>query len=95
MALFGIFGKEKKESLDNGLQKTRESVFSRLSRAIIGKSKVDDDVLDKLEEALILSDVGVETTLKIIERIEKRVQRDKYVGVDELNSILRDEMCKC
>lgn len=92
MALFGIFGKEKKESLDNGLQKTRESVFSRLSRAIIGKSKVDDDVLDKLEEALILSDVGVETTLKIIERIEKRVQRDKYVGVDELNSILRDEI---
>lgn len=92
MALFGIFGKEKKESLDNGLQKTRESVFSRLSRAIIGKSKVDHDVLDKLEEALILSDVGVETTLKIIERIEKRVQRDKYVGVDELNSILRDEI---
>jgi len=92
MALFGIFGKEKKESLDDGLKKTRENVFSRISRAIAGKSKVDDDVLDSLEEALISSDVGVETTLKIIERIQKRASHDKYVGTNELNHILRDEI---
>ncbi|MFB6317601.1 signal recognition particle-docking protein FtsY [Saccharicrinis sp. FJH54] len=92
MALFGLFSKEKKETLDKGLEKTKESVFKKLSRAVAGKSKVDDEVLDNLEEVLITSDVGVETTLKIIERIEARVQKDKYLGVDELNQILRDEI---
>lgn len=92
MALFGIFGKEKKESLDDGLKKTRESVFARITRAVAGKSKVDDEVLDNLEEALISSDVGVETTLKIIERIQERVSRDKFMSTDELNHILRDEI---
>ena len=92
MGIFGIFTKDKKENLDKGLAKTRESVFSKLSRAIAGKSKVDDAVLDNLEEVLISSDVGVETTLRIIERIEKRVSRDKYVGADELNRILREEI---
>jgi fused signal recognition particle receptor len=92
MGIFGIFSKEKKESLDQGLAKTRESVFSKISRAIAGKSKVDESVLDDLEEILISSDVGVETTIKIIERIEKRVARDKYVGSEELNRILRDEI---
>ena len=82
MALFGLFNKKKKESLDKGLEKTKESVFKKLSRAIVGKSKVDDEVLDNLEEVLISSDVGVDTTLRIIERIEERVQRDKYVGTD-------------
>jgi fused signal recognition particle receptor len=92
MGIFGIFSKEKKESLDQGLAKTRESVFSKISRAIAGKSKVDESVLDDLEEILISSDVGVETTLKIIDRIEKRVSRDKYVGSEELNRILREEI---
>jgi fused signal recognition particle receptor len=92
MALFGIFGKEKKESLDDGLKKTRESVFARIARAVAGKSKVDDEVLDNLEEALISSDVGVETTLKIIERIQKRVSQDKIMNTAELNHILRDEI---
>ena len=92
MGIFGIFSKEKKESLDQGLAKTRESVFSKISRAIAGKSKVDESVLDDLEEILISSDVGVETTIKIIERIEKRVARDKYVGSEELNRILREEI---
>lgn len=92
MGIFGIFTKDKKENLDKGLAKTRESVFSKLSRAIAGKSKVDDAVLDNLEEVLISSDVGVETTLRIIERIEKRVSRDKYVGAEELNRILREEI---
>jgi fused signal recognition particle receptor len=92
MGIFGIFNKEKKESLDKGLEKTRENIFSKITRAIAGKSKVDDTVLDNLEEVLISSDVGVETTIKIIERIEKRVSRDKYVGSDELNSILREEI---
>ncbi len=91
MGIFGIFNREKKESLDKGLEKTRENVFTRISRAIAGKSKVDDEVLDNLEEVLISSDVGVETTLNIIDRIEKRVQRDKYVGSEELNRILREE----
>ena len=91
MGIFS-FTKSKKESLDKGLVKTKESVFSKLSRAVIGKTKVDDDVLDSLEEILISSDVGVNTTLKIIERIEKRVQRDKYVGTSELNGILRSEI---
>lgn len=92
MGIFGIFNKSKKESLDQGLAKTRESVFQKLSRAVVGKSKVDDEVLDNLEEVLITSDVGVETTLKIIERIESRVSRDKYLGTNELNSILKEEI---
>ena len=77
MGIFGLFNKKKKETLDQGLEKTKQSVFSKLTRAIAGKSKVDDDVLDNLEEVLITSDVGVDTTLKIIERIEERVARDK------------------
>ncbi len=92
MGLFGIFNKRKKETLDKGLEKTKQSVFEKLTRAVAGKSKVDDDVLDNLEEVLITSDVGVETTLKIIHRIEDRVARDKYVSVSELNEILRDEI---
>ena len=92
MGLFGIFNKEKKESLNEGLSKTKESVFKKLSRAVVGKSKVDDEVLDNLEEVLITSDVGVETTLKIIERIEGRVARDKYMGIEELNTILKEEI---
>ncbi|MBQ8100624.1 MAG: signal recognition particle-docking protein FtsY [Paludibacteraceae bacterium] len=93
MAFFGLFGKEKekKETLDKGLEKTKESVLGKISRAIIGKSTVDDDVLDNLEEALVTSDVGVDTTLAIIERIRQRVARDKYVGTAELNRILREE----
>ena len=92
MGLFSFFTKEKKETLDKGLSKTKESVFSKIARAVAGKSKVDDDVLDNLEEILITSDVGVETTLRIIERIEKRVAKDKYVGTDELQNILREEI---
>lgn len=92
MGLFGIFNKNKKETLDKGLEKTKQSVFSKIARAVAGKSKVDDDVLDNLEEVLITSDVGVDTTLKIIHRIEERVARDKYVSVSELNGILRDEI---
>ena len=92
MALFGLFNKNKKESLDKGLEKTKESVFKKLSRVIVGKSKVDDEVLDNLEEVLISSDVGVDTTLRVIERIEKRVQRDKYIGTDELNRVLKEEI---
>lgn len=92
MGFFGIFGKKNKETLDKGLEKTKTSVFDKLARAVAGKSKVDDDVLDNLEEVLITSDVGVDTTLKIIERIEKRVARDKYVSTSELNGILRDEI---
>jgi fused signal recognition particle receptor len=92
MALFGLFSKEKKETLDKGLEKTKESFFSKLTRTVVGKSKVDDDVLDELEEVLITSDVGVQTTLKIIERIQERIARDKYVGTDELNNVLREEI---
>ncbi len=92
MAKFGLFTKDKKENLDKGLEKTKESVFKKLSRAVVGKSKVDDDVLDNLEEVLVTSDVGVETTLRIIERIERRVSHDKYIGTDELNSILKEEI---
>ncbi|WP_272148554.1 signal recognition particle-docking protein FtsY [Tenacibaculum aiptasiae] len=87
-----IFSKEKKETLDKGLEKTKTSFFSKLSKAVAGKAKVDDDVLDDLEEVLVSSDVGVETTLKIIDRIEARVSRDKYLGTDELNQILREEI---
>jgi len=92
MAFFGLIKKEEKEILDRGLVKTRENVFTRLTRAVAGKSKIDDDVLDNLEEVLISSDVGVETTLRIIDRVSKRVARDKYVGTAELNTILRDEI---
>ena len=92
MGIFGLFNKSKKETLDRGLEKTKQSVFNKLSRAIVGKSKVDDSVLDDLEEVLITSDVGVETTLKVIERIETRVARDKYISTSELNGILRDEI---
>ena len=92
MGIFGFFNKDKKDTLDKGLEKTKTSVFDKLTRAIAGKSKVDDDVLDNLEEVLITSDVGVDTTLKIIERIEERVARDKYVNTSELNAILRDEI---
>ena len=92
MALFGSFSKKKKENLEQGLSKTKESVFKKLGRAVAGKSKVDDEVLDNLEEVFITSDVGVDTTLKIIERIEERVSNDKYLGVSELNRILKEEI---
>lgn len=92
MALFGLFSKEKKESLDKGLEKTKDSFFSKLGRAVVGKSTVDEEVLDELENVLISSDVGVETTVKIIRQIEARVARDKYMGTDELDRILREEI---
>ena len=95
MAFFGLFGKkskEEKESLDQGLQKTKTGIFEKISRAIVGKSKVDDDVLDGIEEALIASDIGVDTTLKIIESLQERVARDKFMNTDELHSILREEI---
>lgn len=92
MAFFGLFGKDKKETLNKGLEKSKESVLSKISHAIAGKSTIDDDVLDNLEEALITSDVGVETTLRIIERIQERVKRDKYIGTDEFNALLVDEV---
>lgn len=92
MGLFSFFTKDKKEVLDKGLEKTKSSVFSKIARAVAGKSTVDDEVLDNLEEVLITSDVGVETTLKIVKRIQERVARDKYMGTSELNDILRDEI---
>ena len=92
MGLFGFFSKEKKETLDKGLSKTKEGVFSKLARVVAGKSKVDDDILDDLEEVLITSDVGVETTLRIIEQIEKRVERDKYISTGALKGMLREEI---
>ena len=95
MGIFNIFSKkQQKEDLEKGLEKTRQNVFNKISKAVVGKSKVDDEVLDNLEEALVMSDVGVHTTLKIIERIEERVSRDKYLGTDELNHILRNEIEK-
>lgn len=97
MAFFGLFGKkskEEKESLDQGLQKTKTGIFEKISRAIVGKSTVDDDVLDGIEEALIASDIGVDTTLKIIESLQERVARDKFMNTEELNSILRNEIEK-
>ena len=90
--MFGLFSKDKKESLDKGLEKTKESFFGKLSKALVGKSTVDDEVLDQLEEILVSSDVGIETTLKIIERIQARVARDKYMGTSELDRLLREEI---
>lgn len=93
MGIFSVFsGKEKKEKLDKGLEKTKENVFKKMSRAVVGKSKVDEEVLDELEEVLVTSDVGVDTTLEIIERIENRVAKDKYLSTDELNEVLREEI---
>ena len=92
MGLFDFFSKEKKETLEKGLSKTKEGEFSKLARIVAGKSQVDENILDELEEVLITSDVGVETTLRIIDRIEKRVARDKYINTNELNSILREEI---
>jgi len=92
MALFNIFGKEKKEKFDKGLEKTKSGLFGQISKAVAGKSIVDEEVLDDLEEILVTADVGVNPTLKIIENIEERVARDKYLGVDELNKILREEI---
>jgi fused signal recognition particle receptor len=92
MGFFGWFSQDKKESLDKGMEKTKESFFKKLSRAVVGKSKVDDEVLDNLEEVLVTSDVGVETTLRIIQKIQERVERDKVLGTEELNQILRQEI---
>ena len=92
MGLFGLFSKKKKEDLDEGLSKTKETVFSRIARAVAGRTTIDDDVLDELEDVLVTSDVGVETTLKIIRRIQERVARDKYVSTSELTGILRSEI---
>jgi fused signal recognition particle receptor len=92
MGLFNIFSRDKKERLDQGLQKTKSNIFSRISKAIAGKSTVDEEILDNLEEILVTSDVGVETTLRIIERIQKRVSKDKYLGTNELNVILKEEI---
>lgn len=94
MGLLSFFSKEKKETLDKGLDKTKQSLFSKISKSILGKSTVDDEVLDNLEETLISSDVGVETTLKIIDNIQERVKRDKYIGVSELNNILKAEIAE-
>lgn len=94
MGFFGLFSKEKKETLDKGLEKSKDSVLEKISRAVAGKTTVDDDVLDNLEEALITSDVGVETTLRIIERVQARVARDKYLNTSELNHILVDEVAQ-
>ena len=94
MALFNIFSRGKKETLDKGLEKTKENIFSKLTRAVAGKSEVDEQVLDELEEVLISSDVGVDTTIKIIDRIEERVARDKYMNTDELTKILREEIAE-
>lgn len=92
MGFFNFFSKEKKETLDKGLEKTKQGLFDKLKRAVAGKSKIDDDFLDNLEEVFITSDVGVETTLKIIDRLQKRAARDKYVSTSELNTLLRDEI---
>jgi fused signal recognition particle receptor len=92
MGIFSFLSKDKKQNLDKGLEKTRENVFSKISKAIIGKSKVDDEVLDNLEEILISADVGVDTTIKIINRIEARVAKDKYLGTSELNQLLKEEI---
>ena len=93
MGIFSFLSKNKKEVLNDGLEKTKQSVWSKLSRAIMGKSVVDDDVLDNIEEALITSDVGVETTLKIIERLQTRIAKDKYLNTNELSNVLNEEIC--
>ncbi|MCX6307086.1 MAG: signal recognition particle-docking protein FtsY [Bacteroidetes bacterium] len=92
MGFFNIFSREKKERLDQGLEKTKSNIFTRISKAIVGKSTIDDEVLDNLEEILVTSDVGVETTLRIIERIQKRASKDKYLGTGELNNLLKEEI---
>ena len=92
MGFFDFFTRDKKKVLDNGLSKTKESVFSKIARAIVGKTEIDDEVLDNLEEVLVTSDVGVDTTLKIIERIQARAARDKFINTKELNNLLRDEI---
>jgi fused signal recognition particle receptor len=92
MGIFNLFSKDKQATLDKGLEKTKTNVFSKLSRVVVGKSKVDEEVLDELEEVLVSSDVGIETTLRIIDRIEKRVARDKYINTSELNAILKEEI---
>lgn len=94
MGIFSFFSKEKKEKLDQGLEKTKTSLFDKISKALVGKSTVDDDFLDQLEEILVTSDVGIETTLKIIERLQKRVAADKYINTNELNKLLKDEIAK-
>ena len=94
MGIFSFFSKEKKEVLDKGLSKTKESVFGKIARAIAGKSEIDDEVLDNLEEVLVTSDVGVETTLKIIDRVQKRAARDKFMNTKELNNLLKDEIAQ-
>ncbi len=94
MGIFSQFSKDKKETLDKGLEKTKTSIFTKLSKAVAGKSRVDDDVLDRLEETLVSSDVGVETTLKIIARLQSRAAKDKYIGTGELNSLLKDEIAQ-
>ena len=94
MGIFSFFSKEKKEVLDQGLSKTKQSVFSKIARAIAGKSEIDDEVLDNLEEVLVTSDVGVETTLKIIDRVQKRASRDKFMNTNELNKLLKDEIAQ-
>ena len=94
MGVFSFLSKDKKDKLDKGLSKTKQSVFSKISKAVVGKSRVDEDVLDNLEEILVTSDVGVQTALKIIERIEKRVAKDKYIGTSQLNEILKDEIAE-
>jgi fused signal recognition particle receptor len=94
MGIFSKFSKDKKETLDKGLEKTKTSIFTKLSKAVAGKSRVDDDVLDRLEETLVSSDVGVETTLKIIERLQTRAAKDKYIGTGELNNLLKDEIAQ-
>lgn len=94
MGIFNFFSREKKEVLDKGLSKTKESVFGKIARAIAGKSEIDDEVLDNLEEVLVTSDVGVETTLKIIDRVQKRAARDKFMNTNELNSLLKDEIAQ-
>jgi fused signal recognition particle receptor len=94
MGIFSKFSKDKKETLDKGLEKTKTSIFTKLSKAVAGKSRVDEDVLDRLEETLVTSDVGVETTLKIIERLQSRVAKEKYISTNELNSLLKDEIAR-
>src|ERR1035437_6086416 len=94
MGIFSFFSKEKKETLDKGLEKTKEGFFSKIAKAVVGKTSIDDEVLDNLEEVLVSSDVGVTTTLKIIKRIQDRVARDKYIGTSALNKMLKEEIAE-